>query len=791
MLRAKTILVAIIALSAHAQCAIAEEIFGLTESGKLVRFDSSDPGTLLSSATVTGLNAGESLVSIDFRSGTGRLFGIGSQSRVYTIDPSTSVATSVAGPLSTLLSGTKFDIDISPTNDVIRVVSDTTQFMRVSPQDGTLQSNDTALTYAFTDSNSGSTPHVVGLAHSSNFVSAQSTFAFAIDSNEDTLIRIGGTNGTPSVNTGSLFTLGGLGVDTSDFVGFDISGLSYIAFASLTVSGETTSGLYQIDLGNGAASLLGVIGGGERLLAISAVTTPVSFLWGTSTGQLRLFAVEAPGTTLRVLNITGLQGGEDVEGIDFRPADDALYLLGSTSRLYTVNLTTGAATQVGSSGAFTLNGSNFGFDVNPLADRIRVVSDTEQNLRLNPTTGALSATDTNLAYANGDVNFGDNPSVVGVGYTNNVNGATSTTLYGIDSAEDVLFTQNPPNNGTLNTVGALGVDFGTSSGFDVANGASYGLANNGNNLYFVNLTTGATLLAGTMTGSMIDIAAAPVSTYSLSATTASVGEGDGSATLTVSRTGSTSGTSYVFYTTTVGTAVADDFTVASGLLTFVDGETSKTISVEIEDDLLLEAAETFTVTLSTVLGGAIGVNTSSTVTINDNDDTDGDGFSDSVENAAGSTPTDATSTPFEGAGPGTPLSVTNPRLQVDLDFLNSNRDSITLGGSVSLGRSFKVRGKRLTFDIGGVVRSVTLSKAGKGRGDGVKVSLRTTGANRAFTIRMTRGAFQDAFMDEGLENETVSQSATVAVGLYINNTVFNASEVGTYTANRDTSGRFR
>jgi hypothetical protein len=82
-----------------------------------------------------------------------------------------------------------------------------------------------------------------------------------------------------------------------------------------------------------------------------------------------------------------------------------------------------------------------------------VVSDADQNLWLNPNDGTLAATDGTLAYAVGDSNAGANPNIVGAAYTNNFAGAISTTLYGIDSNLDILTIQNPPNNGSLNTLG--------------------------------------------------------------------------------------------------------------------------------------------------------------------------------------------------------------------------------------------------------------------------------------------------------------------------------------------------
>jgi hypothetical protein len=195
--------------------------------------------------------------------------------------------------------------------------------------------------------------------------------------------------------------------------------------------------------------------------------------------------------------ITGLQAGENILGIDFRPATGQLYALGSSSRLYTINLTTGAATQVGTAGAFTLNGTSFGFDFNPSVDRIRVISNTGQNLRLNPNDGTLTGTDTVL-----------NPATTGAtaaAYTNNFAGATTTTLYDIDTTSDTLFIQGglngtpSPNGGTLTAVGGLGVDASAVNGFDIGtNGIAYAALTVGgvSNLYTINLQTGAATLIG-------------------------------------------------------------------------------------------------------------------------------------------------------------------------------------------------------------------------------------------------------------------------------------------------------
>ena len=223
----------------------------------------------------------------------------------------------------------------------------------------------------------------------------------------------------------------------------------------------------------------------------------------TSTNVLLFFDSATPGTTSSV-TVTGLVGGDKILAIDRRPVNGALYALGSGSRLYSINTATGAATQVGSDGAFTLSGTAFGFDFNPTVDRIRVTSNIGQDLRLNPNDGTLTATDIALAYGAADVNFGRAPSVVGSAYTNNFSGAATTTLFDIDSGLDLLAIQNPPNNGTLNTVGALGFNTSNLVGFDISGLSALAFASltsptgSASQLFTVNLGTGAATLVGTI-----------------------------------------------------------------------------------------------------------------------------------------------------------------------------------------------------------------------------------------------------------------------------------------------------
>ena len=212
---------------------------------------------------------------------------------------------------------------------------------------------------------------------------------------------------------------------------------------------------------------------------------------------------------LRRVTVAGLEAGETLQGIDFGPVDGRLYALGSTSRVYTLDTLTGAATIVGAT-AFTpqLSSTNFGFDFNPIPNRIREHGNTNQNMRLAPrlngsTDGTVAAVDGALSYAFGDGGTLQTPSIGGTAYTNSASGATTTVLYAIDFARDVLVILANPNDGIMSTVGPLGLNTTGDVGFDIAgnNGAAdvtltvWG-AFTGSTLYSINLSNGALFMVG-------------------------------------------------------------------------------------------------------------------------------------------------------------------------------------------------------------------------------------------------------------------------------------------------------
>jgi large repetitive protein len=127
--------------------------------------------------------------------------------------------------------------------------------------------------------------------------------------------------------------------------------------------------------------------------------------------------------------------------------------------------------------------------------------------------------------------------------------------------------------------------------------------------FFVNLTSAnnATIADGQGQATLIDndVVVLP----SLSINDVSLTEGDtGTKALifTVSLSTATTRPVTVAYSTANGTAIAcSDYTTASGTLTFAAGETSKTITVQVIGDTLVEANETFFVNLTNASNATI------------------------------------------------------------------------------------------------------------------------------------------------------------------------------------------
>jgi hypothetical protein len=97
-----------------------------------------------------------------------------------------------------------------------------------------------------------------------------------------------------------------------------------------------------------------------------------------------------------------------------------------------------------------------------------------------------------------------------------------------------------------------------------------------------------------------------------------VNEELGALTVTVSRAGDTSGPASVDYATVDGSATQKaDFEYAAGTLTFAPGETSKTLTLLLNEDGYIEGGENFNVSLSNPAGATLGQQNVATVMVLD------------------------------------------------------------------------------------------------------------------------------------------------------------------------------
>jgi hypothetical protein len=464
--------------------------YALSSVNELIRYSTGRPLRELASVVISNLQMGERILAIDFRPATGQLYGVSNLSRLYIINHISGRATALGtGPFTPSINGSRVAFDFNPTVDRIRLVTDNKQNLRLHPETGAVVATDGNI-------NPGE-PAVVAVAYTNSFAGSSATTLYDIDVASNTLYK----QNPP--NNGQLERVGPLGIEASAEGGFDISSDNSLALAVLFGRGFEDAGeeespgnkyrFYYINLQTGAASNAGKVD--REIIGLAIPTTPVAYSV-SQTNQLSIFDPEQPSSAIQK-PITGLQMGELILGIDMRPATGQLFALGSSSRVYSINTSNGAATLVGA-GPFTpaLNGTAFGFDFNPTVDRIRVISNTGQNLRLNPVTGTVAVTDINL-------NPGM-PSVDAAAYTNNFPGSTTTTLYDIDFSTDQLFIQNPPNNGTLVTVGSLGVNAEAANGFDIGgtSGMAYAILTTGSNtsLFKINLMTGAATFVAALPG---------------------------------------------------------------------------------------------------------------------------------------------------------------------------------------------------------------------------------------------------------------------------------------------------
>lgn len=495
----------------------------LLTGNNLSAFALNMPSGLETPIAVTGLTAGDTLVSIDRRPQNGYLYGLGYNGtagtvQLYSVSAATGVATAVGTSGSFVAAdgttavrvgvdnATIFGIDFNPTVDRVRAVNSAGQNFRINPNNGAFVDGNTGVAGTQTDGGiNGLTMAVQETAYTNNSQNATVTTQYTLDLTLDALC----IQNPP--NAGTQTACQTLSSPVESVLGFDIPAGVDVATANMPatgsgtavvkIAGQTAETLVQVNLTSGALTTSGTIGtGGIIGLALQQPTaTPLVALSADATQLLR-FSSATPGTVVTVA-ITGVTAGETLVGIDYRPQTGQLFGFGvadaaNTGTLYVLDPQTGAATAVGAASQVAFVDASaaavdlppvtagYGFDFNPTVDRVRVVTGTGLNFRLNPTNGApvdgnLNNTATPPAGINTDAPINTLPAgstgVTAAAYTNSFGQSLMggvTTQYVIDSDSNMLFIQNPPNAGTLTagqtiTVGGSTLDFTAANGFDI------------------------------------------------------------------------------------------------------------------------------------------------------------------------------------------------------------------------------------------------------------------------------------------------------------------------------------
>ena len=246
----------LLGLAVPAAAGAAERFYGVTEGNRLVTFNSDSPGAIRSSRPIRGQRRGEAILGIDLRPSNGRLYAVGTASRLYTIDPRSGRARVVASePFGVALRGQSLGFDFNPVADALRLVTEAGRNFRVGPASGQLIDGDLTLTgvqldrdlsYEANDPAARKQPRVGSSAYTNNARGAASTQLFGIDSARDTLVRQDPPNG------GVLTSVGRLGLDARGPSGFDVAAGGG-AYAALRRGGGQAA-LYRVKLGSGRAT---------------------------------------------------------------------------------------------------------------------------------------------------------------------------------------------------------------------------------------------------------------------------------------------------------------------------------------------------------------------------------------------------------------------------------------------------------------------------------------------------------------------------------------------------------
>jgi hypothetical protein len=255
---------------------------GLSTDARLVKFESSSP-QIVTLVPLTGLNANETLLTLDFRPADGLLYGISNAGRVLRIDAATGAVTRQAFMMADAsdasapyagLAGASFSASFDPVLDRMRVISNVGQNLLINVSSGATTTDALVQT-------SGSASVVAALAYDNRLSAAGSSSLRAVDILHQRLALFA----QPS--DGLLTDLAGLGLPA----GVNLNGLSAWSIAGgrnglALLAVQATSGgsvLFDVNLATGNVTAYP-----DPSAAVSAATNRVGGSGGPTLKALAL-----------------------------------------------------------------------------------------------------------------------------------------------------------------------------------------------------------------------------------------------------------------------------------------------------------------------------------------------------------------------------------------------------------------------------------------------------------------------------------------------------------------------
>ncbi|HEX8126552.1 MAG TPA: Calx-beta domain-containing protein [Allosphingosinicella sp.] len=435
---------------------------------------------------------------------------------------------------------------------------------------------------------------------------ASPTFLFAVDfaDNNTTYAGDSTNTNTSAVPTGLTFGTNALafGPDNGAYSGA-LTGtreqiLANIATATNWTTNDTAAVAYP---GSFTVS-------GGAVETQSVVFSPVSVTQaeGNSGGTLYTFTVTRNGGNTGILDFSGTVAAGTTDGADFTG--------GTAPTTFSGSIAAGQASAtvtVSVAGDTVIEGNeSFSLTLTSVSNQSGVAASIGANATA---TGTITNDDTPvLTIADVTASEGNGGTVTYI-FTVSLDrpAPTGGVTFDIATADDSATTANGDYVARTLTGQTIAAGL-TSYTFDVTvNGDT---AFEPNELFLVNITNvnGSTVGDGQALGTITNDDAAPVGTLSVGDVTHDEGNsGTTNYSFTVSRTGGSAGAVTVDYEILApggsGVAGSSDFAagaVFTGTVSFADGETSKTISIDVQGDTAVEPTETFSVNLSNATGGA-------------------------------------------------------------------------------------------------------------------------------------------------------------------------------------------